>query len=494
MLDIDLDGFKELQAGRAKWSFVREMISNSLDEKVKNCTVTINTKDPDYLITIIDDGEGFKNLKDAYTLFGSTDKRQDPETRGRFNLGDKEFAAVAKSLQIQSTTGTVEFTEDRQRKESNDCTKRGTHVTALVDWTEKEIEEVMNMVQIFQPPRETKLWLQTPDDVKPTLVTNSQLVGKEMEYLETILLEGFVMEKVSRTTDVLIYDLKRKQKYGWLYELGVPIQEIECPYNVDVQQKVPMTPNRASVSDKYLSDIYATVVNCIYEDMETGELAQEWVHQSFKSIWLDDKAVKHMFNLRYPHGAVLESNNLQANERAQAEGYQVLRESELSTREVSKFRGASVLKDAAEQFGATLVTCALIPEGEWTSAMHAFSRLAVWMGHELQDREIKVSYHNNSSITSIAEISSLGDMHVNLSKFNLSPGRLMNYEEIALILHELAHTTQSGHDQIYISELQKISGKLAMTAIKKTNEFLEVVGWTPDNLLDGIDLSPEKLN
>lgn len=42
---------------------------------------------------------------------------------------------------------------------------------------------------------------------------------------------------------------------AWIYEMGIPIQATTLPYDVDVQQKVPMPPNRNTVPAAYLQDI-----------------------------------------------------------------------------------------------------------------------------------------------------------------------------------------------------------------------------------------------
>ena len=115
--EIDVKGFKELQLGRPKWSFVRELISNAMDEDITVCTVDIAKEGRKAAtITVEDDGAGFDDLKDAYTLFAPTKKRIDPNVRGRFNLGEKELASIAKSMRIESTKGGVQFVNGKRSR------------------------------------------------------------------------------------------------------------------------------------------------------------------------------------------------------------------------------------------------------------------------------------------------------------------------------------------------------------------------------------------
>jgi len=489
MLDVNLDGFKELQAGRPKWSFIREMISNSLDEKAKNCTVDIRRSENDHIITIIDDGPGFRNLADAYTLYGSTPKRQDPTVRGRFNLGEKEFAAIAKSLRITTTTGTIEFTEDRERIHDDTRKYNGTEIEARVDWTDDEIEEVVGMVKIFQPPQDSAIWINTESFDKPAKIERSELIGKTNEYLQTVILDGFIMELTTRFTDVMVYKLKRNQTDGWLYELGIPIAEIECPYNVDVQQKVPLTPNRTSVPTQYLEHIYATVLNVVHKDLDESDVSASWVHEAFGSHWVKKSSAESVFELKYPQGAVLETDDTQANERAKHAGKQVLRKSEISADERDVFINNDILVPTTVDFGSEAKTSEEIPKKNWTESMLAFEKLTTWLGCELQDRYINLYFFNDILVSDIASITNIDDiMYVNLARFNLSPGLKMGETEVSLILHELAHNKGTQHDDVYVSELERLGGRLSMLVVHKLESFLMAVGWTTDNILDQIDL------
>jgi hypothetical protein len=56
-----------------------------------------------------DDPDGFADLRDAYTLFAESRKKDNAEQRGRFNVGDKLVLATARSATISTTTGTMVF-------------------------------------------------------------------------------------------------------------------------------------------------------------------------------------------------------------------------------------------------------------------------------------------------------------------------------------------------------------------------------------------------
>ena len=77
-------------------------------------------------VTVIDDDpDGFADLRDAYTLFAESRKKANAEQRSRFNLGEKLVLALAKSAVVETTTGSVEFTENGERIKHRGCRASG---------------------------------------------------------------------------------------------------------------------------------------------------------------------------------------------------------------------------------------------------------------------------------------------------------------------------------------------------------------------------------
>ena len=113
--DVDKDGLKEMFANFPPERMVTELIQNSLDEKSTACDVAITSDKKTTTLVVEDDNpDGFKDLRDAYTMFKSTGKRSDPTKRGKFNLGEKIVLARANTATIRSTLGTVVF-DDKGR-------------------------------------------------------------------------------------------------------------------------------------------------------------------------------------------------------------------------------------------------------------------------------------------------------------------------------------------------------------------------------------------
>src|SRR5439155_24587011 len=123
--EVDTRGFAQLQAGREPWRLAKELVSNAFDEaEVTMVMVDLQMRPEGAVLVVADDGPGFRDLKDAFTLYSWTYKREDPTTRGRFNLDEKEIMALAKKGSIKTTYGSVFFTTD-SRLETGEQLVRG---------------------------------------------------------------------------------------------------------------------------------------------------------------------------------------------------------------------------------------------------------------------------------------------------------------------------------------------------------------------------------
>ncbi|MEK9208246.1 MAG: hypothetical protein AAB922_07190, partial [Patescibacteria group bacterium] len=104
--EVDKDGLAILQAGKPRHYILRELIANAWDEEITECSVDLSFEKGFATAIVIDDcPEGFKDLRDSFTLFRDTCKRADPRKRGRFNVGEKQAIALCNYAKIESTKG-----------------------------------------------------------------------------------------------------------------------------------------------------------------------------------------------------------------------------------------------------------------------------------------------------------------------------------------------------------------------------------------------------
>jgi len=463
-LEIDTKGFAELQAGRPKWSFVRELVSNAWDEDVTFCKVdVIKNGNRAAVITVEDDGAGFRDIRDAYTLYGHTPKRADPTVRGRFNLGEKELAAIALSMRIETTCGGIEFPRGGGRRRLTRRRENGTLVTTEVTWTKAEVKEVVEMLRLFMPPPGKRLIVNDETYSSP-----SEPIGAQKVALNTVIESDGVLKESYRMTDVVIHHKPHWTETGWLYELGIPVQPLACRYSADVQQKVPMPPNRDTVGDCYLRDIYAVILNNVAEGLDPDDCSEAWIRLAMESSDLVSGSVLAVSRKRYGEKVAIWSPDSEANERAIGAGFMLVHPRTLSASEKSRFKEAGIVS-AHENFGAIPKAVDYIPFDDWTEDMMMLANYAIFLSNELQRKRLNVRFFRDYEISGLANFCD-GTITFNLAKITLDP---IIPGLTGLILHELAHRKGEGHFDIkYINELDRLAGEAVHLALDKPDGFL----------------------
>ena len=132
--NVDTMGMRQLHENRRPEQLVKELIQNAFDEDIRMCTVKVTAETEGVRIVVEDDGPGFRDIRDAYTLMGDTPKRMNPEARGRFNMGEKEVLSVAKWAKLETAGSTVEFPESGGRTVRGNHRKKGTKITTMMPW------------------------------------------------------------------------------------------------------------------------------------------------------------------------------------------------------------------------------------------------------------------------------------------------------------------------------------------------------------------------
>ena len=205
-----------------------------------------------------DDPDGFADLRDAYTLFAESRKKGNAAQRGRFNLGEKLVLALAKSAWIETTTGTVEFTEDGTRQSRHAARER------LDVPGHDPHDEGRDRGNDGGRPAADCPGRHHHDDQRPAVAGHARR-GCLRETLPTVVAddEG-VLRKTTRRTQVCVYE-PLPGETATLYEMGIPVVETGDRYHVDVQQKVPLNMDRDNVTPAYLRAIRVAVLNATHD-------------------------------------------------------------------------------------------------------------------------------------------------------------------------------------------------------------------------------------
>ena len=459
---VDTDGLAQLQAGRPKWHIVRELVQNAFDEEVTTVCVDIRRNGRSTDIVVADDcPEGFKDLTDAFTLFGETHKRSDPTKRGRFNLGEKQAIAQARQARIQTTKGTVVF-ENRGRRTERAKRESGSEITLTLTCNQQEHDEMLKQARRFVPP-DGVVYMVSKWLVKPLPIAKT-LSGK---VLKTVILKDGELTQEFRSTDLRLYEPNGDGT--WLYEMGIPVIPIECRWSVDVQQKIPLAMDRDSVRDGYLADVYAQILNETIAELPTEQASESWVRAGAGHFDIKHEVTKELLRKRYGEKiAMVTPGDERSNSEALANGYRVIHSNDLSGPEREQIAAAGGLPSTQSLFGLTPGNAKPIePTVDMLRVAELTRRIArrcLGIGVEVEFIELPGS----------AGIAWYGGRALKFT-VNLLPADFFSEPTaprvIDLIIHELGHEHGHHTDRAYLDTLTRLGGELTSMALKEPEFF-----------------------
>ena len=457
---------RQLHADRDPWTLVKELIQNAWDEypSATMCEVRISSENGSDDITVVeveDDGAGFADIKDAYTLMAPTAKRLDPNKRGRFNLGEKEIMSVALSGKVETVGHTVLFPENGGRETITNRRKSGTVVSARMPWNGTERQQLAESLERFIPD-ECGL------SVNSRKVAHREPVAEFEATLPTVLQDApnEPIRPTSRRTSVKVY--RPQESTGWLYEMGIPVQPIECFWDVNIGQKIPMPPNRDTVGKAYLRAVSAEVLNETFHLIDDEKFADTWIRSAMEDKRISASAVRIAAQKRYGEKTLIWSNDPDANMRATDAGYQLVHPRSMSPEERDNIKTLGGIKTTHDMFGRGLAPSR---PAAMTDAKREF---AVWV-KSLADRcgfgETDVVFFCCDSTSTAARCS--GDARHCMVSFNASIFSdewfsQRGADQIAVIVHELAHASSEGavsHGPEWGEECCRLAGMLAEQGI-----------------------------
>lgn len=475
--EVDKAGLAKLMAGRSKAFVVFELLQNAWDQNVTSVDVRIEavpgTRNARIAVTD-DDPEGFADLRDAYTLFAESRKKGNTSKRGRFNLGEKLVLALAKSASITTTTGTVEFSEDGERRNRRAKRESGSEFQAVIPMTKVEIEEAIAATETLIAPRDIKT------TVNGKLLTNRTPLASFAVPLPTVVAdEEGVLRKTVRKTEVRVYQT-RPGETASLYEMGIPVVETGDRFHVDIWQKVPLNMDRDNVPPSYLKAVRVAVLNSIYDIIHEEDTTQTWVREACGDKEADPNAVKRVLNLRFGgHAVRYDPSDLEANNRSAAAGRPVVHGGSLTAGEWENATLAGVLPPAGQvtpsdkPYSKNGKPLNVIPQSKWTYGMRTFADYAIRMGKELLDCEITVRIVEEPDWWYAATYSEENVLTVNVSccgeRFF---DKRANDEVNKLLLHEFAHHYESNHlSEDYYDAITDLGARLTRLALNKPELF-----------------------
>ena len=467
--EIDPEGLKSLNYGREPWDLIKELIQNAWDETPFATECRVGTRGTEggsaTVVTVEDNGSGFADIRHSYTLMSNTPKRSEPTKRGRFNRGEKDVISIAKEATIETTGTTVKFLPDGTREQEPNERLRGTLIELTMPWNEAERVGMTNKLRTLRPPPACQTM------VDGDIVKANPAVEVWPAQLDTVIQEGNdgPLKSVKRKAMIEItnpHDISGKTH---LYEMGIPIQEIDCPWDVDVQIKVPLDEKRDNVKPKYLKKIYSEVLNAVHHMTEAEEFSEAWVKSTIEEPEISREAVRATLKGRYgAERAVFAVLDQDACQKARRDGYAVINRESLSKQERKAFQEHCGVQDADVLF-PTPPPPQNDYEAEEGTALAEFAKWAREMG-ERCSVNATVKFFNEPGNNRVADCqaSTLNPtLRFNEGKLgqDFFKGPYGRPEQYELMNHELGHALtegpSGGHDELWGEGVAKAGALIA---------------------------------
>lgn len=479
--EVSRGGLRQLLEGKDKSYILRELVQNAFDEPgVTCCKIMLTPVSGRSLVQVeVEDDapEGFYDMAHAWTLFAHTRKRKDASKRGRFNLGEKEVLAICEEAKIVTTKGTVRFKKNDERTYcTEDRREHGSVFSGLIPMTRREMQDALDAVTTFIPPPGIEVWIN--GEALP--------VRRPLSVMEVTLPTEYEdstgrYRRTQRKTEIHVYEPLPGEK-AMIFEMGLPIIETGDKWHYDIQQRVPMSPDRDNVSPSYLSKVRAEVLNKLAEELTEEDASSTWVAEATENDRIEQPAFEAVLHRQYGDDlASVSVGDTEANHRAAAHGYNVLSGGALTGKQWEKAKEFGSIEPAGKvfptphpEFSAGGKDCRVLEE-EWTEGMHrvvefgeAFARELIGgcTFHIVRDKWNRFgAWYSRAMKECTLNLAVLG--HSFFDNWPEDKNRV-----IRTLLHEIAHEQEGDHlSEKYHKALCMLGAAAVELALEKPDLF-----------------------
>ncbi len=479
---VDLPGVQEhvqdLVERRGFGIVIAELFQNAMDTDATECNITIaplkGTRGVARLTVEDNDPVGFRRLADAYTMYLSSLKKDDPTKAGRYNVGEKLVLSYCREATVATTIGTVTFDDAGRHEYPRRKREHGTKFEALINCTKSQIEEAVRYMRRIIVRPNLKLVV-NGEDVRPRTpekVFQDKLPAPVGQY----------QKRVPRPTEVQLHQ-RFDPAEPWLYELGIPVCRLgDDKWDVNVMQRVPLNIDRDNVPGSFRQELRAVVLNHTYEEIEEEEAGGTWIKDGTSDTdRIAPQAFSHIVtDVLHPNLLIASNNDPESKSRATAGGHTVVdtRTFTEGQRKMLKKFGARTTHQAypTHRINTDLPPPKKIEHDAWTRGMVVIHDYAVALAKELMGIRLEVEFcDRNGSVEA--------QYHGGSGAF----GRLTFYVETLgwdwfnqdvtqevdeLLIHEFAHHTEGNHlCERYYKACCKLGAQLKWLALKEPEFF-----------------------
>ncbi len=476
-IEIDKAGLQRTLERKGKAWMVFELVQNAWDTDATRVDVVLtkpNAKGKVALTCTDNSSDGYRDLSEAHTLFGSSSKKADPTLRGRFNAGEKFCLVMCDSATVTSTTGQIQFLANGSRKENKTKTDRGTIFEGTLDMTMAEFNEVRDKVMTLMPPIATTF---NGVEVRPRkpLLTFTETLPTE------IANDRGVLTPRKRKAEVHVHQ-PLPGELPTVYERGIPVVDHDGKYHVSVEQKVPLNMDRDGITPGYLRNLHAAVLTHTVDLLTEEDAASPWAASAIETGKLSTEALTKVVTKKYGTKAVLfDHSDVGSNKKATSKGANVLGRGAMSPAERKILYKAGVMKKAGEveDFKTNLdldVVRNILDPSKYTVNQKRYVKIIEDLSPILIAHTVKVQIFKDRD----AKIRGCTRWAENVKKkyifeINLAYHNCDDWEgNYYLLLHELAHHKVQSNDHLceeFYETVNTLGAKLAELALKQPKLF-----------------------
>ena len=468
--EIDNEGWRRMNAGRKAADLIREAISNTFDaEDVSEVRVNLS---PGMVIVEDDSHSGIGDVNLITTVF-MTNKVDSHLKRGRKGRGIKELISAAEYAEVDTVGQRVIFNEGRTVTTSS--RKRGTKVTVKVkNWGAAEIHDACTYLNRIIPPEGVKFFINNTEVIRRKTRTYFNA------HLQTQIVEGDIQKSVYRYGDVHIVNLAKGEREGWVYEMGVPVQQIPAPFHIDVQQRIPLNDNRDSVDSYWLSCLYGDIIKVLVRGMSLGAMKYMWFQFGLSYIY--DVEISSII-LRKLFGdltkVALKSDNPLANDVARQHGYLIIDTKSASDALVRIMEGHIPSADKiAGKIEEQKVDTEIDPDV--IDPTGRLRDLTQYLAINLIGQKIHVNFFaRQKDFTGAIRLAHFSKKNMTLGFNTISNLNLKDATSpliLSTICHELTHYYVDNHDVEFLTSFQDMSGRMAKLFLEHRDEIATLLG------------------
>ena len=477
---VDKAGLGRQAEEHSRGRLIGELVQNALDEEgVTQIAVTLALVPGRPLadLTVEDDSpEGFRDLTHAYTLFAESYKRDNPEKRGQFNLGEKMVLAVCEEASISTTKGSVVFDPKEGRIEKpRQKRERGSVFQGQIKMTREEFAHVNDYLRSLLLPEGVVVTFN--GDVLQTQEADPAPSRARPGYRRGRRTQGVMRPRV-RKTQVSLFEPLPDETPG-LYEMGLPIVDTGDKWHVNIFQKVPLNRDRDNVKPAYLKAVRVAVLNAAYDLLTVDDEATAgWTRLAGSDPHCSDEAIKHLIRLRFGEKvASPDPSDTEAMKRFQSQGGTIV--VGLTKGEWANVKRAGAVLPAGKicpspkpySDDPDAEAAEIVPPSEWTDGMKNIVEYARFLGKELMGIEItvKVVRTDNNFLAAYGR----GELDLNVKRLGQKWFDQGASEKVdKLLIHEFGHQYSGDHlSEDYHEALCLLGARMKRLALEKPEEL-----------------------